>query len=136
MKGKAVIVDVDPKQHRELSKILEGRSYETILLNTLKDLQKYLQSNRCTIVIIELDTLPVDIRFFKNLKKMYPALCIMGLSERPFHPELEEAISSHIYACLTKPVDPDEFTYLLKGFSDNENDAVIPGNERTDEWNR
>jgi len=45
MKDKVVIVAVDPKQHRELSKILEDRDYETILLDTSKDLEKYLQSN-------------------------------------------------------------------------------------------
>jgi DNA-binding NtrC family response regulator len=126
MKDKVAIVAVDPKQHRELSAILEGRDYETILLDKSKDLETYLQSNRCTMVIIDLDTLPVDKRFFKNLKRLYPALCIMGLSERSFHPELEEAISRDIYACLTKPVDPDEFAYLLKGVSENESVAGNP----------
>jgi len=120
MKDKVVIVAVDPTQHRELSKILESRDYETILLDTSNELEIYLQSNKGKIVIIDIDRLPVDKRFFKNLKRSYPALCIMGLSERPFHPELEEAISRDIYACLTKPVDPDEFAYLLKGVSENE----------------
>jgi DNA-binding NtrC family response regulator len=126
MQDKVAIVAVDPKQHRELSEILESRNYESILLDTSKKLERYLQSVRCTMVIIDLDTLPVDKRFFRDLKRSYPALFIMGLSERPFHPELEEAISRDIYACLTKPVDPDEFAYLLKGVFENEPDAGKP----------
>jgi hypothetical protein len=40
-------------------------------------------------VILDLDTLPVDNRLFRTLRKTNPGVCIIALSNRPFHPELK-----------------------------------------------
>ena len=70
--------------------------------------------------MIDLDDLPVAKNFFRELKEIDPSLNIMGLSSRSFHPELEDAISKYIYACLRKPVDTDELLYLLKSIYKND----------------
>jgi hypothetical protein len=41
-------------------------------------------------------------------------LCVIGVSSRRFHPELEESMRTHISACLSKPVDEGELLYWLK----------------------
>jgi len=33
---------------------------------------------------------------------------------RAFHPELEEAMSNYIFACLSKPADEDELVFWIK----------------------
>ena len=73
----------------------------------------------CQTVIIDLDDLPFESRYFRDLKRQNPKLNVIGLSEKSFHPELAEAISIHMYACLKKPVDTDEISYLLKSVFDN-----------------
>jgi hypothetical protein len=70
------------------------------------------------IFILDLDTLPVNNRLFRTLRRTNPAVCIIGLSSRPFHPELEEAMSQHIYACLSKPLDEEELFYWVKSLGD------------------
>ena len=71
-------------------------------------------------LILDLDSLPVNNRLFRELKKKNPRLHIVGLSSRPFHPELEEAMSRHISSCLTKPVDMEELLYWLKSVCQEE----------------
>ena len=117
MKKDILIVDADTKQCQSLCKILEIHHYEATAVTATSDLENYLQS--CRIALINLDNLPVDKHFFRNLKSNNPELCILGLSDRSFHPELEEVISRHIFACLKKPVDPDELIFLLKSIFEN-----------------
>ena len=48
------------------------------------------------------------------------------LSKHPFHPELQDAICYHIYACLNRPVDPDELFYFLRSINENETKSSKP----------
>jgi DNA-binding NtrC family response regulator len=121
MKKDIVVVDADTKQCQLLCKILENHRYEAKAFTAASDLENILQS--CRIALINLDNLSLDKRFFRNIKSINPELCILGLSDRSFHPELEEVISRHIFACLKKPVDPDELIFLLKSI--NENNTIL-----------
>ena len=122
MKTEIAIADADKKACRSLSRDLEDRQYQTTSINSLKGLEKFLQKNRCLAIIIDLDTLPVDKQYFRNLKRLHPMTQIIGISEHSFHPKLEEAISQHIFACVTSPVDPEEIIFLLKSINEhNEN---------------
>ena len=112
-----VVVDADTKQCQSLCQILEHLQYKATAITKASDLENYLQS--CRIVLINLDNLALDRYFFKNIKSNHPELCILGLSDRSYHPELEEVISRHIFACLKKPVDPDELIFLLKSINEN-----------------
>ncbi|MGD2270907.1 MAG: hypothetical protein PVI06_10955 [Desulfobacterales bacterium] len=119
MKKDIVVVDSDTKHCQSLCRILENHHYKATTVSTTSDLEKYIQSTECRIALIDLDNLPVDKHFFRDLKLKNPALCILGLSVRTFHPELEEVIGRHIFACLKKPVDPEELVFLLKSHYDN-----------------
>ena len=120
MKKEIVVVDPNKKQCQALCNMLKNREYRAISINSLSDLEKFHKIKRCRTVIIDLDNLPMDKHFFRDLKIINPSLRIMGLSGRSFHPELEEAISQHIYACLKKPVDPEELIFLLKSIYEND----------------
>ena len=109
-----VVVDANEEQCQELCTMLEDWHYPAAPMHSLRDLETYIQARHCRAVILDLDTVPVDNRFLRKLRRIDQSLCIMVLSSRPFHPELEEAMSSHIYACLTKPVDEEELGYWIK----------------------
>ena len=122
MKMEIIIADADIKEGRSLSHVLENRQYQTASINSLKGLEQILKKRYCRAIIINLDTLPVDKQFFRDLKRLHPMLHIIGLSKHSFHPDLEEAISQHIFACVNKPVDPEEILFLLKSINEhNEN---------------
>jgi DNA-binding NtrC family response regulator len=109
-----VILDSDKKQCQELCALLSKQDYHAAPVYSLTHLEKHIYENDFQVLVMDLDTVHVDKKLFRNLKKMNPSLSILGLSNRPFHPELEEAMSNHIYACLSKPVDEDELIFFLK----------------------
>jgi DNA-binding NtrC family response regulator len=108
------VVDANKEQSGELCALLERNHYRTLAFHALLNLEKNLQEHPCHAVLLDLDSLPVSNRFIRGLRRQNPNLCILVLSNRSFHPELEEAISTHIYACLSKPVDTEELIYWLK----------------------
>jgi DNA-binding NtrC family response regulator len=97
-----------------LCRLLERSHYLTIPLETLSELANRLTETHSNALILDLDSLPVDNRFIGRLNREHPALCLIGISSRHFHPELEEAMRAHISACLSKPVNEDELLYWLK----------------------
>ncbi len=114
MTREILVLDANKNQCRTLCAVLEEWHYKAIPVYTLLSLEGYIKESASPVVIIDLDTLPVEKRTFRKLKRLKPSLCIMGLSSLPFHPELEEAMSSHIYACLKKPVDEEELIFWIK----------------------
>ncbi len=116
-----VVVNADHEQCRELCAMLDREHYRTTALYSLVHLESNIQASGCRVVILDLDNLNVDNRFIMKLRRRNPGLLIIGLSSRPFHPELEEAMSTHIMcACLSKPVDSEELIYCLKSFGEQD----------------
>ena len=109
-----VLAHPNNKASHQIADILAHEQFPFKLIANLEELQTYLETTPCSTVIIDMDDLPVDRQLFRNLKRLLPKLNILALSSRTFHPELEEAMTRHIYACLNKPVDPEEMIYLLK----------------------
>ncbi len=109
-----VVLDTNKKQSQVLCSLLGEQDFRATALHSLKGLPKIIKDSPCRVLILDLDTVQADKNLFRKLKKSKPSLCIMGLSSRPFHPELEEAMSSHIYACLSKPVDEEELLFWIK----------------------
>ena len=121
-----VVVDADEEQCKELRAILAHEHYRITTLHSLLNLEESIHEGTCRAVILDLDTVPVGNRALRELKRKNPEVFIICLSKRKFHPELEEAISRHIYACLGKPVDPDELVYLLRSIYENDADPRDP----------
>ncbi len=121
-----VVVDADEEQCKELRTILAHEHYRITTLHSLLNLEESIHEGTCRAVILDLDTVPVGNRALRELKRKNPEVFIICLSKRKFHPELEEAISRHMYACLGKPVDPDELVYLLRSIYKNDADPRDP----------
>lgn len=114
MKKGIVVVDSDQDQCRRLCTLLEKNQYSTISIHSIQLLEANLKQHICPAVILDIDTIPVDNRTVRKLTLKFPNVYFFCLSEQPFHPELKDAICFHIYACLNKPVDPDELLYWIK----------------------
>jgi DNA-binding NtrC family response regulator len=123
MSRSILLVTPYPSEHWQLSEVLEGNDYRTVSFNSLIELYRELEIRPHEAVILDLDALPVDNRFFKEFHGKHPGVCIVGLSSRTFHPELEEAMRHHISACLSKPLKAEELIFWLRGVCGEELDA-------------
>lgn len=117
--SEVMVLDADRIRCREVCALLRRLDYRATPLHTLADLERRLPGLQAGVVLLDLDTVPVDNHFFRDLKKRHRGICILGVSSLPYHPGLEEAMGSHIYACLAKPLDPEELGYWLRSIREN-----------------
>ncbi len=106
MERKIILIGADKKEIQKLRRLLEGQKIQVTTEKSdmnLSHLSQRIQDSDCQAFLIDLDTMPLETNFFRNLKRKNPSLNIMGLSDRPFHPELEEAIGSYILNLLLNP---------------------------------
>jgi DNA-binding NtrC family response regulator len=114
MQDPILVVSANEQHCLELCTALEEQDYPIRRLDSLEHLTGGIERCDCRLAILDLDSLPVDNRLIRKLKRENPSLRIIGFSSRTFHPELQEAMSSHIYACLGIPVDEEELVFWVK----------------------
>ena len=114
MKRGIVVLDADQKQCRRLCTLLEKNQYSTVPTHSIQYLKASLKQSNCLAVVLDIDTVPVNNRTIRDLALKNPGVRFLCTSKDRFHPELKDAICYHIYACLNKPVDPDELLFWLK----------------------
>ena len=120
MKKSIIVLDSDLNQCHQLCELLEARQFLAKPLYSISNLKGYLSKGDYFSVLMDIDTISIDNRTVRDLTIHFPGVYFFCLSERPFHPELHDAICYHIYACLNKPVDPDELFYWLRSIEVNE----------------
>jgi DNA-binding NtrC family response regulator len=120
MERAVAVVMADQGDCLALCDLLQQQSYRAIPLHSLMTLERHIQPSGPQVVILDLDSLPVNNRLFRDLKKTSPGVRIIGLSSHSFHPGLEEAFSTHISVCLAKPVDWDELIYWLRSLGEDQ----------------
>jgi DNA-binding NtrC family response regulator len=121
-----MVLNADLKESQEIGSLLEQAGYVPVVIHRKEDLYGQLKVLRCLTVILDVDTIRLDNREIKELTRKFPNVSFLCTSKDPFHPELKEAICNHIYACLKKPVDPDELFYWLKSIRESEAELRDP----------
>ena len=124
MEKEVVVLDTDKKQCKRLCALLTDHEYLSTAMNSLIKMDLYLGDSDCRAIIVNLDNVSVTNKSLKQLKSKNPSVSIIALSERQFHPELEEALREYISVCLSLPVDPDDLTYWLRTIFENNEKTI------------
>ena len=125
MGKKIAVLDADEKQCLDLCAMIEKGNYPTVPIHSLPDLERCCGEQDCLGVFIDVDTVPVTDRVIRDLALKHTGTYFFCLSKYRFHPELENAICYHVYACLNRPIDLDELFYWLKSiYEDDKNDPT------------
>jgi DNA-binding NtrC family response regulator len=120
MKKKIQVLNANADECLSLCALLNKHHFLTIPADSIPELEINLKDGSCIAVILDLDTIPVSNRNLKELSIKHPSVFFLCISAKRFHPELQDAIRHHIYACLNKPVDPDELLYWLRSMEEND----------------
>ena len=129
-KNTVAILGADVQDSKAISRIIEKGTYLTKTCPGLRELETMLESSPCQAVILDIDSVPLDNRTIRELTRSYPSTSFLCTSKEHFHPDLKDAISHHLFACLHKPVDPDELHYFLNCILDDETESRGPPKER------
>ncbi len=122
MKKSILVIDADKDQCRKLCELLEKGQFNAMPLFSTDTLEKSIKETGCQAIFWDIDTVPADNRTIRDLTLKFPGVYFFCLSSHRFHPELKDAICYHIYACINRPVDPDELFYWLRSIEENEAD--------------
>jgi DNA-binding NtrC family response regulator len=123
VKKTILVIDADRKQGRELCELLKTGHFKVIPQYSIHDLEKKIKDTECLVILWDIDTVPVDNRTVRELTRKFPAVYLLCLSKQPLHPELKDAISHHVYACLNRPIDTDELFYWLRSIGENQSNS-------------
>jgi len=115
-----MILNANRTESEELCTLLKARKYQVTQAHSFDDLGSLLGKTDYQALIIDLDSIQIDNRLIRRISRIIPGTPLLCISADRIHPGLEEAISNHIYACISKPVDPEEILYLLKCALEND----------------
>jgi len=128
MNKSILVIDANKDQCRGLCELLEKAQFKAVPLFSTRNLEKSIKETKCQTIFWDIDTVPVDNRNVRNLTIKFPAVYFFCISEHPFHPDLKDAICYHIYACINRPIDPDELFYWLRSIDQNDLDPGVSEN--------
>lgn len=96
---------------------IQQADYRTTVYSSVDQLDEGLVRNPCFAVILDADGIELNDFIIRKLKSRHPQTHFLLASRNPFHPELQESISRILYACLRKPANLEEITYLFRSIS-------------------
>jgi DNA-binding NtrC family response regulator len=114
MKTSVLVVNAVKKESDSMADLLRAAGYLPYCVDHLQDAPAAIAAKACTAVLLDLDSIQVSNRAVRDISLQFPRVCFLGTSWQPMHPELKDAISHHIYACIQKPIDREELVYWLK----------------------
>lgn len=120
--SKIAVLSANPMETQALCRIIEDGPYLATIYPDLIELKTGLRTEMYMAAILDLDGISLDNRTIRRLTLEFPRVCFFCASHQ-FHPELKDAISYHLFACLHKPVDPDELHYFFECIRSLERDS-------------
>lgn len=109
-----LVVNAIKKEAEGISDLLRQAGFIPRVINHLEGVEDAMSTYDCMAVLLDLDSLEVSNRAVRRMTHKFPDVRLLCASGKPFHPELEDAIGFHFYACMQKPIDPDELLYWMK----------------------
>ena len=117
MDYKVLVVNAVKTETDGIADILRPAGYTPWILDNMADVEPALKTSDCLAVLLDLDSLQISNRSVRQMTLRFPQVYFFGTSWKPFHPELQDAICYHIYACVQKPIDPDELLFWMKSIT-------------------
>lgn len=128
MQKKIIVLDTDEARCSALCALIEQNNYPAVPIHSIGMLEQCFETQDCLGVFIDVDTVSLTNRDIRQFALKCPRTYIFCVSKYQFHPELKEAICDHIYACLNRPIDPDELFYWIRSiYQDDQNEENSNG---------
>ncbi len=124
MKRSVIVLNKNREENAELCDILKNVNYSLKPLFSYDELESPLKTEDVLALFIDMDTIPMENSSIRLLNKRFPHVSLLLTSVKKSHPDLEEAIGHYVYACISKPIDPDEVIYWLKCILDDKSTPV------------
>lgn len=123
MNQTVIVLNSNHSENSEMCRLLEKNGYLPSSIFGFNELENKMRKSYYPAVIIDVDAVNMENRQVRQISKQFPKTSLLFTSVNRIHPDLKESISQYVYACIIKPIDPDEILYWLKcSLEDNTND--------------
>ncbi len=117
---------LDPETSLAVDQVLQETGGRRQPVATVSDCMGHLEREEGSFsLLVDLDGIPLDDRFFRHLLQLKPDCAAIVLSNRTYHPELKEAMRRNVFAILRKPCSSEELRICLKTVLEKQ--ATKPG---------
>ena len=120
MKYCVLLVTANHEEAQAIGRLLQQAGYKPHVIQELDQVEAIITVTACMAILIDIDSVDVSNRTLREMTLQFPDVCFLCTSKDRFHPELKDAICYHIYACINKPIDPDELLYWMKSIQENQ----------------
>lgn len=114
----AVMLDHDASEIVRVERLLAVHGLNVRHCNRIEDLEHILNTCLDCLVLLNLDAYDLTNEMLCRMSQACPQIRIIGMSNRPYHPELELALRSHLQAVVARPINTEELGLCLKGAMD------------------
>jgi DNA-binding NtrC family response regulator len=119
MMGRNIMVlSENERDVMHIDRLLGAQGLSMTRYSQAAQLEKDVMNCSKCLLVVDLEATGVSNKLLRQLKRACPDTLIIGLSTRTYHPELEEALRSHLHAVASRPIDDDELSWCLRGVLD------------------
>ena len=126
MRRTVVVLSSHRSENEEMSNLLASHDLVVESIYTIDHLESWLEKQDSLAVFIDTDSIALDNKTIRQLNRKFPSVNLLLFSAKRIHPDLKEAIGQYVYACISKPIDPEEVSYWLKCIQDDDPKTVKP----------
>jgi DNA-binding NtrC family response regulator len=112
-----LVIDPDATHRNHFRRTLADMDMAVDFFDTTESLPPDFNIAAYPIVIVDLELTKLSKALCDAWRRSNRHIQLIGLSQRTFHPGLEEIIDHYLFACIKKPVDADELAFVLKSVS-------------------
>jgi DNA-binding NtrC family response regulator len=113
MSFQVLIVSGDDGFSDPIQNALQEEGIPSLHFHSMETLIEGPPSTPAPAILIDLDTVGIDVQTVAQIQLAFHGCPLLAASKRSFHPELEEVIRNHFFACMGNPPDRAEMIYLL-----------------------
>ncbi len=111
----AVMLHNDAEDVSRVERLLAALHLPLLRCEQVDELEQLLATCRECLVLLNLETNGVDNALLRRVSKACDRVHIIGITRRPYHPELEQALRSHLLTLVACPINDEELGLCLRG---------------------
>ncbi|WP_045221429.1 hypothetical protein [Desulfonatronum thioautotrophicum] len=115
MSHTAVMLHNDAEDVTRVERLLAALRLPLLRCEQVDELELCLETCRQCLVLLNLEAKGVDNALLRRVSKACDQVHIIGISKRPYHPELEQALRSHLLTVVAHPINDEELGLCLRG---------------------
>ena len=118
MRQEVIILNPDFSESQHTIQLLKSNGYYSNAVDNFEAFLKALGNPECIAGLIDIDCFKINNNQVQEIAEQHPNTVLFFTSTERIHPDLKESIAQFVFACMTKPLNPNELVFWLRSLMD------------------